>query len=178
MRFSEWISPDRTRIMGASPPAGTWGLGAVPSALYAWDARTLSLVGQATLGKTPWQALWSPDGQRLLVVDAAVDVFDRDLKKLAAFDLHVPGEPPAVSHIAWLTNDRVLTLSGNGTLRVWQRRRPEAWWGVIELWEFWAAAVVTAWAAWRAVRDLRRWYGGGSMRSGDDRVATAVVVPD
>ena len=62
--------------------------------------------------------------------------------------------------------DAILGCSNDGTqvaaigcdvpLTIWRRRRPEWWWGVFWLWEFWLTAALAAIFVWSVVRDRRR----------------------
>ena len=50
---------------------------------------------------------------------------------------------------------RIVTAGVDGAARVWKRRRPEWWWGVFWLWEFWLTAVFAGLFVWSVVRDRR-----------------------
>jgi hypothetical protein len=51
---------------------------------------------------------------------------------------------------------RVAVIHSDGTLRVWTRRRPEAWWGIAALPELWTAILAAAALAVILVRRLTR----------------------
>jgi len=44
----------------------------------------------------------------------------------------------------------------DAVIHVFRRRRPEWWWGVFWLWEFWLTAALAAIFVWSVVRDRRR----------------------
>ena len=48
---------------------------------------------------------------------------------------------------------RIVTTSEDGTARVWRRVRPEWWYGVFWLPQFWAAVLLAPSFAWRLPRD-------------------------
>jgi len=49
-----------------------------------------------------------------------------------------------------------LAIGSWGTCTVFRRRRPEWWWGVFYLWEFWLTVAFAGVFVWSAVRDRRR----------------------
>jgi hypothetical protein len=48
-----------------------------------------------------------------------------------------------------------LACRGRGWSKVWQRRRPEQWWGIAWLWEFWLTVAFGGFLVWNIVRDRR-----------------------
>ena len=55
-------------------------------------------------------------------------------------------------------NGRTVARTPDTRTLVWRRRRPEWWWGVFYLWEFWltaAFAALFAWSVWRDRKSLR-----------------------
>lgn len=52
-------------------------------------------------------------------------------------------------------DQRIVTTGRDGTARIWQRRRPEYWWGVAWLPEFWLALVLALSMLWSIRRDRR-----------------------
>jgi WD40 repeat protein len=64
------------------------------------------------------------------------------------------------AHAAAYSGDRrrIVTGAGDHRARIWRRRRPEAWWGVLWRWEFWLASMFCLSLA-LSVRDDRRRIG-------------------
>jgi len=50
---------------------------------------------------------------------------------------------------------KLLTGGPEGTMCLWLRRRPEWWWGVFYLWEFWLTVAFAGVFVWSVVRDRR-----------------------
>lgn len=50
---------------------------------------------------------------------------------------------------------RVLAVEADGTLAMWERRRPEQWWGVAWLPEFWLTAFFALLLVWSLIRDFK-----------------------
>ena len=50
---------------------------------------------------------------------------------------------------------RIVTASEDGTARIWRRTRPEWWWGVFCMLEFWFAAGFAAGLVWSLLADKR-----------------------
>lgn len=102
----------------------------------------------------------SPDGQTLLSC-----VYPDDgkiyFKRVDANTLQVIGElrhPKGLIHnVAQFSLDgtRILTATEEDELILWHRARPDAWWGLACLPEFWAAAICAAGVVWSLLRDRR-----------------------
>ena len=65
--------------------------------------------------------------------------------------------------VIWLPNGSFLTTSPFGprataAVQIWTRHRPEAWYGVAVLPQFWLALCATLFTLARIRADLRRWY--------------------
>ncbi len=52
--------------------------------------------------------------------------------------------------------EKIVTATKLGDIRIWRRRRPEWWWGVFYLWEFWLTVAFAGLFVWSVVRDRRR----------------------
>ena len=50
---------------------------------------------------------------------------------------------------------RFATGGEDKTVRIYRRRRPEWWWGVFWLWEFWLTVAFAGLFVWSVVRDRR-----------------------
>jgi WD40 repeat protein len=122
-------------------------------------------------------AFFSPDGRRVLTVDngsyfdpggGAPPVFriwDAERGELLA---SYPLEPGDVRSDAWMSADSRAMVYSPGSwspeYALYRRRRPEWWWGVFWLWEFWLTAAFAGALAWSVVADrraLRRMAGSG-----------------
>ncbi len=58
-------------------------------------------------------------------------------------------------HAAFSTDGALLVLASTEHCRLYRRRRPEWWWGVFWLWEFWLTAAFTALLLWSILRDRK-----------------------
>ena len=54
------------------------------------------------------------------------------------------------------TGTSLAVVEGGDTVHIYLRRRPEWWWGVFWLWEFWLTAAFAALLIWSLLRDRRR----------------------
>ena len=101
---------------------------------------------------------YSPDG-KLIVTDAnemTVHILDAVTGK-SLFALK--GHADNVTSAAYSPDGkRIVTGSFDKTARLWQRRRPEYWWGVAWLPEFWltlALGLGLLWSVWRDRKGLK-----------------------
>jgi WD40 repeat protein len=65
--------------------------------------------------------------------------------------------------------NRIATASWDGTMRLWHRRRPEYWWGVAWLPEFWLTVLFAGalvWSVWRDRKSGARITGEAGLNSG------------
>ena len=101
-------------------------------------------------------ATFSPDGRR--IVTASIDGTARLWEAKTGRELDVlKGHKGRVSSAAFSPDGhRIITVSFDRTVRVWRRVRPERWWGVFWLPQFWAAVLLAAAFAWSLRRDYRR----------------------
>jgi len=80
----------------------------------------------------------------------------RSGRKLAPLGRRTDGGPIAFSP----DGERIVTHTWRGsTASIFRRQRPEQWWGVFWLWEFWLTVVfagVFVWSVWRDRRALQR----------------------
>lgn len=74
---------------------------------------------------------------------------------------------------AAISNDgnRILTTSDAGPCRLWFRRRPEWWWGIAWLPEFWIASFSGSALLFIAARNIRRRFGSPSAVPAQQPVA-------
>jgi WD40 repeat protein len=128
--YSAAYSPDGRRIVTAS----------VDDTSRIWDAETgkeLTVLEGHTKG---FRAIsYSPDGRRIVTAGDQRTVFVWDAetnKELAVLTGHTDD---VRSSLYSPDSQRIVTASADGTVRVWSRRRPEYWWGISWLPEFWVA---------------------------------------
>lgn len=130
------FSPDGRRAVTAD----------IHYAARVWDVRTgkqgLIVNGKADfdVGGAPERhcAVWSPRGDR--IVTASFTDFVHIWDSRTGESLATPGIAREWIYDAVFSPDgaRLLTWGGDSA-RIWRRRRPEWWWGVLWLWEFWLA---------------------------------------
>ena len=149
---SVWIgqaswSPNGTRVLTAA-----WDKTA-----RLWDPETGEQLAVAVGHKIGVeQAHFSPDGSRIMSVgeEALVRIWDADDCRPLAVLLCQPGD--SINNAAWSPDGNAIsTYSHLGLPRLFRRRRPEWWWGVFYLKEFWATAACAALLLWSVLRDRR-----------------------
>ena len=70
------------------------------------------------------------------------------------------GHGGQVTHAAFSPDgERVVTASHDKTARIWKRRRPEWWWGIFWLIEFWFTVVFAGLLVWSVWRDRKTFRG-------------------
>jgi len=141
-------SPDGNRIVGWSPHrAWIWELSparrvaTIEGGRWAFSRASLSNEGRFVLScgwdesSKRWEAqLWSADDGSLLTRLCQANTAD------AAF---------------FPNGNRIATSHDDGVIRIYRRRRPEWWWGVFWLWEFWLTVALAGVFVWSVVRDRR-----------------------
>ena len=145
------FSPDGRRILTASWLTHLQGEDRTPRLLDSETGREL-LVLRGHKGSV-WSAAFSPDGRHIVTAsrDGTARVWDvetgRELLALIGHEWEV--------FAATFSPDgrRIVTLSNDFTARVWRRVRPEWWWGIFWLPQFWAAVLLAAAFAWSLRRD-------------------------
>jgi len=121
---------------------------------------------------------YTPDGQRIMACSPDIDVtrlYDSDTGELLAELCDAAGgedrvyiswgaaspslRPHAVAAQCTVDCSRVIVPSAEHEgFVIWRRRRPEWWWGMFYLWEFWLTVVlagVFTWSVWRDRKALR-----------------------
>lgn len=100
----------------------------------------------------------SPDGKLLLTVDPSGSG-DGQLwdAKTGSMITVLHGHSKDINELFFSKDGNyILTSSvGDGTQRIWRRRRPETWWGIALLWEFWVALGIGLMLAGNFVQDVR-----------------------
>lgn len=154
-------SPDGRFIVRPVHIEPQTGMGATPGdSLYVFDSRTLGLLANlpgtfpVDLGSDGQP--FSCDGRRMLT---------ENTKRIALWDTstwnqtsEIYASPP--SSAVWLPDGSLLTENyDSGTdVRIWTRHRPEAWYAIAVLPQFWLALVATIFTLARIYADLNRWY--------------------
>ena len=105
----------------------------------------------------PIREVHSPDRRGLAIVDEEllghhVSVFRGDGCR-AGSTLKVDGSIDGAGFSA--SGELIYVLSNRDRVHIYRRRRPEWWWGVFYLWEFWLTAAFAAIFVWSVVRDRR-----------------------
>ncbi len=99
----------------------------------------------------------SPDETRVVTGDktGALIMWDaRTGRRLCTVGSHERGTLVIAADFS-PSGRRLATGGVDRTARIWRRRRPEWWWGVFYLWEFWLTAAFAALFVWSIVRDRR-----------------------
>lgn len=63
----------------------------------------------------------------------------------------------------WIESSRILVIEHGDFLRIYHNRRPEEWWGVFFLWQFWACAAALGGFLWSILHDRRQFGRRGSL---------------
>jgi len=125
--------------------------------IYDLDSRRQIAALPGCLKESPYRIAFCPDGSRIITFDGyrtATILRHRggDLLWQARAPLaHYGGEP-----IQFSPEGRSVLLPIVQGAQVWRRGRPEPWWGVFWLWEFWLTAAFAGLFVWSVVRDRRR----------------------
>jgi WD40 repeat protein len=140
------LSPDGRWIAFPDAPAGS----------LIFDARTLKRPSALANGYCPSPRAFSPDGHWFVSIDPgsqALKVWDtRTWKPLSS----IPPDP-TLQYVWYLADGSILSGGSDGSMKLWTRHRPEAWYGFAALPIFWVALAATI-AAFRGVRkDVWRW---------------------
>ncbi len=147
------FSPDGKRIVTAS----------VDNTARVWDAARGKVL--ATLeghSSYVYSAAYSPDGKRIVTAsrDETARVWDAASGKVLAV---LEGHSHFVYSAAYSPDGkRIVTASADKTARVWEHRRPEQWWGVAWMPEFWLTLVLGVALVWSLIRDRRTFKVPGS----------------
>lgn len=102
-----------------------------------------------------WSAAFSPVGHRIVTAsgDRTARVWDsKTSHELYSLKSH---ELPVRSAAFSSDGRRIVTASWDKTTRVWRRVRPEQWWGVFWLAQFWAAVLLAPAFLWSLRRDYK-----------------------
>ncbi len=150
------FSPDGRRVVTAG---GSYNYhGHRPRADYArvWDVDSGTLL--TTMEGHEWvveYAAFTADGRAVLTTsDQTVGVWDASNGQLLRL-LKEDGSHIAPSVFSPDRSRIAMSGEGPGTVMIFRRRRPEWWWGVAWLPEFWLTVVFAGLFVWSVVRDRR-----------------------
>lgn len=133
-----------------------------------WDVRQkralFSIKTFADNNSRLWLGPISPDGRQVLVQPAPFgemhgqnsappirQIIDIESNETVA----VLNEPSVLLISQFLDDNEHLVSHGQRSVTIWQRRRPERWWGIAWLPEFWALVVCAAALIWSIQRDRK-----------------------
>jgi hypothetical protein len=125
------------------------------SGLLILDARALITVATLPGGIEFARNEFSPDGQRLLVnmPNDSLRLYDT-----TNWEWRSTIRSKDVTDSMFLSTGSILTIQSHDTLTIWSQHRPDAWYGIAALWEFWLAVFAVAAFVVSAICDARRWY--------------------
>jgi hypothetical protein len=143
------FSPDQRRLIVSSF-----------SRSRVWDADAWKFLYDlpGTVGAT--EARYSPDSKRILIVDldGSATIWDAETGK-AFFGLVSPIRQYGqyIYRAEFLPGgETILAATSDGFVQEWSRRRPEAWWGIACIPEFWLFIGLLCNTMWSVWRDLRK----------------------
>ena len=125
-----------------------------------FDPRT----GKELASKRIWGAghygiITSPDGGRLLTRDPKGQSLLLWDNGLSAWHAKLSGHTDEVTCARFSPDGRqIATASRDGSIRLWNQRRPDAPWGVICLSEFWVMVLACIALLWSLRRDWVNWF--------------------
>ena len=115
-----------------------------------------------------WRLLVSPDRSKVVAPsgndDSLVIIYEngghaRVLAKLRGHKGQVYGAAFSPDGSRVMTASASFSPGGellaDPAVKIWKRRRPERWWGVFWLWEFWLTVVFAALLIWSLCRDRK-----------------------
>jgi WD40 repeat protein len=123
------------------------------SDLFAWDLRTGRTLERVS--GFVYTALPAPSGNRYAISDAAGTAIVDPATGVKLFMLRRSNAYDARTPVAFSPDGSKLLTACSGHTLVYSRRRPEYWWGLAWLPEFWIAHVSAAALAWSLRRDWR-----------------------
>jgi len=131
-----------------------------------WEIATSECLAETKIASAMPVRAFSSDGERVATgtYGDRCDIWSVSTgEHLAVLDPRLPERAPRYSS-DYLWDDctfssdgnRVVSVNVSGFVHIWERRRPEWWWGVFYLWEFWLTAAFAALFIWSVIRDRRR----------------------
>lgn len=143
------FSPDSNQVVSSSYDATA----------RIWNRQTASQEHLLLHPDSVFSACFSTDGTQVFTAcrDGIVRIWNAMTGKEMGKLLHREGSAVCVSMSA--DGRRLAVTQGTGVLNIWHRRRPEYWWGIAWLPEFWLTAffaVALIWSVWRDRYKLNR----------------------
>lgn len=150
------FSPDDALVAtGSEDPPPEPNANPTDNVVRIWDVRTgqCMMVLRGHCGNI-LAASFEKDGKRFVTgsTDGTVRIWDRRNGD-CLYSIRVNGNGNIQAR--FLSESTSLALVHSDGLEVWQRRRPEQWWGIAWLWEFWMTVVFGGLLVWSIVRDQR-----------------------
>jgi WD40 repeat protein len=125
-----------------------------------FDARTLNLIGMVPGDFFGFQP-FSPNCRRLALLDSGAEPQRATIWDSSSWRCTSTFLPGRLGYVAWLNDDSLFTTSasdGRIVGQIWTRHRPEAWYGIAALPQFWLALIAAIFTLVRIRADLHRWY--------------------
>jgi len=120
---------------------------------FAWGVSTGRRLSVLPEMAPPVQRL--PDGRSIMDSEFGLLVFAPDLGEAAFVELLLRSTP-FYGNVSFSPDGNWIVGANSLEVVIFRRRRPERWWGVFWLWEFWLTAAFAAIFVWSVVRDRRR----------------------
>jgi len=120
---------------------------------FAWEVSTgrrLSEVPEAARSRHDL-----PDGRSIMDSEFGLLVLGRDWPEPDAFLALLGRSTPFYGTVSFSPDGNWIVGANSLEVVIYRRRRPEWWWGVFWLWEFWMTAASAGLFVWSVVRDRR-----------------------
>jgi WD40 repeat protein len=147
--------PDHIGLSFLESPDSRLVVGSVLSDTLILDSRTLRTVARLPGQPVPFSTPFSPDSRRVVVRE-------RGTEEYGIYDTHtwsrisaMPADDVVAGPIM-LADGSMLGQLADHRVVSWTHHRPDAWWGVGVLWEFWAALGAVVLFVISARGDVRR----------------------
>ena len=116
---------------------------------------TVEIPGLRGLPEEMFGADVSPDEKRVVVLSSQTELTIHDTTEGGRLCSLANRKPRAMLPRFVGDGRTVLVKDWEGKISIYRRRRPEWWWGIFWLWEFWLTVAFAGVFLWSVVRDRR-----------------------